>query len=380
MSAVHDIAQHRLDRIVVGRSPRMRAVFDYIAHVARGQSTVLITGESGTGKEVIASAIHAQSPRRNGPFVAVSCALFADSLIESELFGHERGAFTGATHSRVGRFERAEGGTIFLDDIDDVPLAMQVKLLRVLQTRRIERLGGQRSIPVDVRVLAGSKRPLQKMVAEGQFREDLFYRLNVISVDLPPLRERMEDLPLLVTHFLDRFYARRGERTPPVSDAVMQALLAYDWPGNVRELENVCERIAESAICGRIGIGCVAASVLFHRPSEPELPAVARTEESERPVARAGEVGRPAVTPQRPWAEGGFSLDEYLRKEEARLIAQAIAESGGNKSRAARLLGVKRSTLGDRIARCGADVHLRTFTSASERRGDEEPAGQEIRA
>ena len=170
MSAVHELAQHRLDRIVVGRSPRMRAVFDYITHVARGQSTVLITGESGTGKEVIASAIHAQSPRRAGPFVAVSCALFADTLIESELFGHERGAFTGATHSRAGRFERAEGGTIFLDDIDDVPLAMQVKLLRVLQTRRIERLGGVRSLPVDVRVLAGSKRPLQKTVPPASRR------------------------------------------------------------------------------------------------------------------------------------------------------------------------------------------------------------------
>ncbi|HEY0872076.1 MAG TPA: sigma-54 dependent transcriptional regulator [Vicinamibacterales bacterium] len=358
MRPVHDLAHHRLDRIVVGRSPRMRAVFDYINHVAGGQSTVLITGESGTGKEVIASAIHAQSSRRGGPFVAVSCALFADTLIESELFGHERGAFTGATHSRPGRFERAEGGTIFLDDIDDVPLAMQVKLLRVLQTRRIERLGSVRSLPVDVRVLAGSKRPLQKMVADGQFREDLFYRLNVISVDLPPLRERLEDLPLLVTHFLDRFYARRGECTPPISDAVMQAFLAYDWPGNVRELENVCERIAESAVCGRVGIGCVAASVLFHRPPDAEIAAAVRSDGAERPAARPAESARPPAAPQRPWTDGAFSLDDHLRKEEARLIAQAIAESGGNKSRAARLLGVKRSTLGDRIARSGSDGHL----------------------
>ncbi len=349
-AAAHDLAQHRLDSIVVGRSPRMRAVFDYIAHVGRSQGTVLITGESGTGKEVIASAIHAHSPRRKRPFVAVSCALFADTLIESELFGHERGAFTGATTHRVGRFERAEGGTLFLDDIDDVPMSMQVKLLRVLQNRSIERLGGVRSIPVDVRVLAGSKRDLKRMVVEGQFREDLYYRLNVIAVDLPPLRERLEDLPLLAAHFLDRFFARRGVPTPPVSEAVMQAFLAYDWPGNVRELENACERIAESVHCGRVGIGCVAASVLFHRPAET-------SESVASPLVSAastlGPVVMRSVPDSAPWAAGTFSLDDHMRRAESRLITSALAESRGNKSRAARLLGVKRSTLGDRIARCG---------------------------
>jgi transcriptional regulator with GAF, ATPase, and Fis domain len=341
----------RLDGVVVGRSARMRAVFDYIEHVGRGQGTVLITGESGTGKEVIASVIHARSPRRRRPFVAVSCALFADTLIESELFGHERGAFTGATHGRAGRFERAEGGTLFLDDIDDVPLSMQVKLLRVLQNRSIERLGGTRSIPVDVRVLAGSKRDLKQMVAEGQFREDLYYRLHVIAVDLPPLRERLEDLPLLAQHFLDKYFARRGMTTPPISDAVMQAFLAYDWPGNVRELENACERIAESSRCGRVGIGCVAASVLFHRPVDPD-------ESIEAPAETAGAepqpgAAMPGLPDMAPWAAGAFSLDDHLRQAEARLITSALAESHGNKSRAARLLGVKRSTLGDRIQRCG---------------------------
>jgi DNA-binding NtrC family response regulator len=361
MSAVGERAPSRLDGIVIGRSPRMRAIFDYIAHVGPGQGTVLVTGESGTGKEVIARAIHAHSPRRHGPFVAVSCALFADTLIESELFGHERGAFTGATQSRAGRFERAEGGTIFLDDIDDVPLGMQVKLLRVLQNRCIERLGGVRSIPVDVRVLAGSKRDLRQMVETGEFREDLYYRLHVIAVDLPPLRERLEDLPLLARHFLDGFYARRGLPAPPISDAVMQAFLAYDWPGNVRELENACERIAESAHCGRVGIGCVAASVLFHQPADPGGAAVAaapgRNERTTPDPDAAAGPPVPGASPVRdpsPWTTGPFSLDEHLRSEEARLIARALAETRGNKSRAARLLGIKRSTLGDRIERLRA--------------------------
>jgi DNA-binding NtrC family response regulator len=351
------------DDVVVGRSPRMQAVFEYIAHVGASQSTVLVTGESGTGKEVIARAIHSRSPRRPAPFVAVSCALFADSLIESELFGHERGAFTGAVAARPGRFERAEGGTLFLDDIDDVPLGMQVKLLRVLQTRCIERLGGTRTIPVDVRVVAGSKRDLRRMVADGSFREDLFYRLNVIPLNLPPLRERLEDLPELARHFLSRFYGRRGLDCPPISDAVMQAFLAYDWPGNVRELENACERMAESAHCGRIGIGCVAASVLFHRPlidlDRAAGLGVAPAADPMAGVSRARE-WEPS---EAPWNAGPFALDEYLRGLEAVLIRQALSESGGNKSQAARLLGVKRSTLGDRINRCGASA------------GDGDPAG-----
>ena len=362
MTAACQLAAPGLDDVVVGRSPRMRAVFDYIAHIGPGEGTVLITGESGTGKEVIARTIHAHSPRRSGPFVAVSCALFADTLIESELFGHERGAFTGATHSRPGRFERAEGGTIFLDDIDDVPLAMQVKLLRVLQNRCIERLGGTRSIPVNVRVLAGSKRSLKQMADAGEFREDLYYRLNVISVDLPPLRERKEDLPLLARHFLDRFFARRGRPTPPISDAVIQAFLAYDWPGNVRELENACERIAESAMCGRVGIGCVAPSVLFHAPVAAVVqgtPDTVAPREDETP-SPAPLRAPAAQADDAPWASGPFSLDDHLRNEEARLIARALAEARGNKSHAARLLGIKRSTLGDRIERLKTATAFRT--------------------
>src|SRR5499427_9328147 len=194
-----------MDNVIVGRSARMRAVFDFLKVIGTSDSTVLITGESGTGKEVIATLIHQSSRRRHRPFVAVSCALFSETLIESELFGHERGAFTGAIKDRAGRFEAAQGGTIFLDDIDDVPLSMQVKLLRVLQNRTIERLGGVHPVSVDVRVIAGTKRDLRQLVAEGRFREDLYYRLNVLPITLPPLRERREDIPLLMEHFLARF-------------------------------------------------------------------------------------------------------------------------------------------------------------------------------
>jgi len=341
-----------LESIVVGRSPRMRAVFEYLARIGPGQGSVLVTGESGTGKEVIANTIHLHSPRRDKPFVAVSCALFSDSLIESELFGHERGAFTGAMNARPGRFERAEGGTLFLDDIDDVPMSMQVKLLRALQNRTIERLGGVRPIPVDVRVVAGTKRDLRQLVSDGLFREDLFYRLNVLTVSLPPLRERREDLPLLIDHFMQRFLSRRGLPPLPMSGAVMQALLAYDWPGNVRELENMCERMAESCSCGHIRLGCLGASVVFaDEPAGAVIPSTLAVPELEfsgvvPDVLPAAHIDAVAVL-------DGTPLDIHLARVEARLIAAALARSGGNKSGAARLLGIKRSTLGDRIDKLG---------------------------
>src|SRR5216110_2610119 len=217
-----------MDSVVVGRSARMRAVFEFLRVIGNSDSTVLITGESGTGKEVTATLIHHASRRKHHPFVAVSCALFSETLIESELFGHERGAFTGAIKDRSGRFELADGGTIFLDDIDDVPLSMQVKLLRVLQNRTVERLGGTRTIPVNVRVIAGSKRDLKQLVSEGKFREDLYYRLNVL-----PLRERREDVPVLMEHFLSLYFKRRNEDVPRISDTVRQAFARYSWPGNV---------------------------------------------------------------------------------------------------------------------------------------------------
>jgi DNA-binding NtrC family response regulator len=324
--------QVTLDSVVVGKSARMRAVFEFLRVLGNSDSTVLITGESGTGKEVMATLIHQTSRRKHHPFVAVSCALFTETLIESELFGHERGAFTGAIKDRPGRFELAEGGTIFLDDIDDVPVSMQVKLLRVLQNRTIERLGGTRTVPVSVRVIAGSKRDLKRLVAEGKFREDLFYRLNVLPLTLPPLRERREDVPVLMEHFLERYFRRRNEDVPAVSAAVKQAFMRYSWPGNVRELENACERIAQTCSCGTIRVGCMSASILF----------------------RAG--GQPAdlvVPPVSVSDAAPISLDDRLREVEANLIGWALKVSGGNKSRAAELLQIKRSTLGDRINRCG---------------------------
>ena len=343
------------DAIVVGSSPRMRAIFDYIALIGPGQGTVLVTGESGTGKELVALAIHEHSVRRRQPFVPVSCALFSDSLIESELFGHERGAFTGAVAARPGRFERAHGGTLFLDDIDDVPLSMQVKLLRALQNRTIERLGSHDATAIDVRVVAGTKRDLRQMVHEGTFREDLYYRLNVLSIDLPPLRERREDVLALAEHFFARFFARAGKPAAPMSDGVRRAFLAYDWPGNVRELENACERAAESCTCGRVGTGCLAASVLFQADADVEAghatPAVPSA-----PGLPAGTASGRVTPPVSPRPEAGFALDEHLRRIEAELIRWALGQSHGNKSRAAALLGVKRSTLGDRITRCGIEA------------------------
>jgi DNA-binding NtrC family response regulator len=314
------------EAVVVGSSPRMREVFEFVNVIAGGDSSVLITGESGTGKELIANLIHHSSGRRHRPFVAVSCAILAETLIESELFGHERGAFTNAIKDRPGRFELAEGGTLFLDDIDDVPLAMQVKLLRVLQTRTVERVGGVRGIPIDVRVLTGSKRDLRKLVAAGAFREDLFYRLNVIPIQLPPLRERAEDIPLLVSHFLTRFFDAKGQAARPLSSAMLDAFRRYPWPGNVRELENVCERIAQTCICDMVVAGCVPAGILFH--SAPQ------------PAAGAPEVG-----------EG--SLDRRLAQLEAQIITAALRSVKGNKSKAAALLQIKRSTLGDRIKKLG---------------------------
>ena len=329
-------APFTIDSVVVGRSARMRAVFDFVRVIADSDSSVLVTGETGTGKEMIANLIHQSSSRRHKPFVAVSCAILSETLIESELFGHERGAFTGAIKDRPGRFELAQGGTIFLDDIDDVPMSMQVKLLRVLQNRTIERLGGTRTIPIDVRVVTGSKKDLKQLVAEGKFRDDLFYRLNVIPINLPPLRERREDISILMDHFIKRYFRNRGEEPRGVAPAVLQAFMRYPWPGNVRELENACERIAQTCTCDTVRVGCVPVSVLFHKYAEDQEPIV---ETHTHPSA--------------------VSLDDRLREVESNLISWALKVSGGNKSKAAELLNIKRSTLGDRIKKLNLG-HLET--------------------
>jgi DNA-binding NtrC family response regulator len=344
-----------LDDIVVGHSSRMRAIFDFVKVVSRSDSSVIITGESGTGKEVIANLLHHSSNRRHQPFVAVSCALFSENLIETELFGHERGAFTGAIKDKPGRFEMAQGGTLFLDDIDDVPLSMQVKLLRAIQNRTVERVGGTRSINVNVRVITGSKRDLKKMVAEGNFREDLYYRLNVLPITLPPLRERREDIPVLTDFFFKRFARGRGIETPEVSSAVRYAFSRYRWPGNVRELENACERIIQTCSCGTVRTGCLSAGLLFGAGD---------------PVAAAATAELTAGEPT------AVSLDDRLREVETNLISWALKVSDGNKSRAAELLSIKRSTLGDRITRCGLQdmPHAQAPVLVTEARDDEPTA------
>ncbi len=325
-------SQFSMDQVVVGHSPRMRAIFDFVKVVSKSDSSVIITGESGTGKEIIANVLHYSSARRHQPFVAVSCALFSETLIETELFGHERGAFTGAIKDKPGRFELAQGGTLFLDDIDDVPLGIQVKLLRALQNRTVERVGGTRTIPVNVRVITGTKRDLKQMVAEGKFREDLYYRLNVLPIVLPPLRERREDIPVLIDHFMRRFARERGLDVPELSPVVRHAFSKYRWPGNVRELENACERIIQTCSCGTVRVGCMAAGVLF------------AAAETGAPTAELTPVGA---------APKAISLDDRLKEVESNLIGWALKVSDGNKSKAAELLNIKRSTLGDRIARCG---------------------------
>jgi transcriptional regulator with GAF, ATPase, and Fis domain len=308
----------------------MRAIFDFVKVVSRSDSSVIITGESGTGKEIIAQMLHYTSSRKHQPFVAVSCALFSESLIETELFGHERGAFPCALQEKTGRFELAQGGTLFLDDIDDVPLSMQVKLLRALQNREVERVGGSRTIPVNVRIITGTKRDLRQLVAEGKFREDLYYRLNVLPVVLPPLRERREDIPVLMDHFFKRFARDKGIDVPEMSPVVAHAFSRYRWPGNVRELENACERIVQTCTCGAVRVGCLSASVLFG----------------------AAEGGH-ALPDGAAAAPMSISLDDRLKEVETNLIGWALKVADGNKSKAAELLSIKRSTLGDRIARCG---------------------------
>jgi two-component system, NtrC family, response regulator AtoC len=322
------------DQVVVGHSSRMRAIFEFLKVVSRSDSNVTLIGESGTGKEVIARVLHHQSPRRHQPFVAVSCALFSETLIESELFGHERGAFTGAHREKPGRFEVAQGGTLFLDDLDDVPLAIQVKLLRVLQNREVERVGATHPMPIDVRIVAGSKRDMKQMVAEGRFREDLYFRLNVLPIVLPPLRERREDVPVLMDYFLERFARDRGMAVPAISPVLREAFSRYDWPGNVRELENACERMIQTCTCGTLRVGCMSASILF--------------------AVSAGTAG--ASAPATADTGRAVSLDARLREVESGLIRWALQTTAGNKSRAAALLNIKRSTLGDRIARCGLAV------------------------
>ncbi len=313
---------------IIGHSGALREVLDVVAKVARTDSTVLITGESGTGKELIARAIHYNSRRVERRLVTVNCGAIPEELLESELFGHVRGAFTNAVASREGRFALANGGTIFLDEIGDMSPNLQVKLLRVLQEQTYEPVGSSKSETVNVRVIAATNQNLETAIREGRFREDLFYRLNVIPVEVPPLRQRREDIPLLVMHFLEVLNRERGTKIDSVSDAALEALSRYDWPGNVRELENLMERLTVLRGGGEIDLDDLPESVR-RRPAPPDALA---------------------------YGEGsgdGLDFRSVVDRFQADLIREALAKSGGNKKEAAEQLGLNRTTLIEKIKKLG---------------------------
>jgi len=302
---------------LIGRSPQMRRVYEMIDRVAPTNATVLIQGESGTGKELVARAIHYRSPRKDKPFVKVNCAALPEDLLESELFGHERGAFTGAVSKREGRFELADRGTLLLDEISETSPAFQAKLLRVLQEQEFERVGGSKTIKVDVRVIATTNKDLKQAIREGKFREDLYYRLNVLPIYLPPLRERKEDIPLLVQHFLEKYSRQNGLRIKSLSKKCLDMMMQYEWPGNVRELENVIERAV---------------------------------------VMSEGETIFPEnISLSSPVQKMGLSFPEEITLEEMekRLILHTLQRTGGNRTEAAKILGISVRTVRNKLKKYG---------------------------
>ncbi len=305
------------ERPIVAASPAMIGVLELLERAAEFKATVLLLGESGTGKEVLARAIHSQSPRRDDAFVAVNCGAIPANLLESELFGHAKGAFTGANKARRGLFLEADGGTLFLDEIGEMPVELQVKLLRVLQEEEIRPLGESKSRKVDVRVLAATSRDLERDVSAGRFREDLFYRLNVVRVDVPPLRERREDIPLLVDHFLEKFRTGLGKPVAGIADDALERLVAYAWPGNVRELENILERAVILCRDERLGLGEL-----------PEAVVAGNT------PAAGGAAGR-----------GDLSIKAARRRAEIEVIRRALQATDGNRTHAAKLLEISHRAL-----------------------------------
>ena len=302
---------------LIGRSPQMRRVYEMIDRVAPTNATVLIQGESGTGKELVARAIHYRSPRKDKPFVKVNCAALPEDLLESELFGHERGAFTGAVSKREGRFELADRGTLLLDEISETSPAFQAKLLRVLQEQEFERVGGSKTIKVDVRVIATTNKDLKQAIREGKFREDLYYRLNVLPIYLPPLRERKEDIPLLVQHFLEKYSRQNGLRIKSLSKKCLDMMMQYEWPGNVRELENVIERAV---------------------------------------VMSEGETIFPEnISLSSPVQKMSLSFPEEITLEEMekRLILHTLQRTGGNRTEAAKILGISVRTVRNKLKKYG---------------------------
>lgn len=316
---------------IIGSSAEMQKVYALIEKIADTDSTVLITGESGTGKELIARTIHYNSARSRNNFVPINCAAIPKDLLESELFGHEKGAFTGAVNMRIGRFELGNGGTLFLDEIGELDPSMQVKILRVLQEREFERVGGTKTIKVDVRILAATNKDLESETKEGRFREDLYYRLNVIPLHLPPLRDRREDIPLLIDHFLNKYAKRRETPLPVITQEAMDIIMVYEWKGNVRELENLIERLFT-----------LKAGEVVTPDDLPDRFLGERAERTKDKIADSDIAGA-VVT------RDGIDINEVLENLEKDLIMQAMRLSGGVKSKAAELLNLNRTTLVEKL-------------------------------
>lgn len=310
--------------MLVGKSSAMQRLLSLIERVAQSQSSVLVTGESGTGKELVARAIHFNSERKEAPFVAINCGAIPENLIESELFGHEKGSFTGADQRKEGLFETANGGTLFLDEIGELPAMMQVKLLRVLQEREFRRVGGTKNLPLDIRLVSATNKIFEEEVKEGRFREDLFYRLNVIRVELPPLRERRDDIPLLMNHFYQKL---TGEASLPISASALQRLIDYDWPGNIRELENLVERCLVLGWQKELTIDCLPAQFVGKQ---------------------LGEQGTLHAVP-----DEGMDLEAYLGEIEKTLLLSALEKSNGVRKKAAKLLGITFRSIRYRLVKYG---------------------------
>ena len=353
-----EAGMERASKEIIGRGTTLRGVFRIVEKVAPTDSTVLVTGESGTGKELIVRCLHEASPRAGKPFVAVNCGAIPRELLESELFGYEKGAFTGALHARAGRFELAQGGTIFLDEIGEMDPALQVKLLRVLQEKEVEHVGGTGPSPVDVRVVAATNRDLEAEVEAGRFREDLFYRLNVIPIQLPALRERQGDVPLLAQAFLRRFCQHRGREEMRLAPQARAVLEAYAWPGNVRELENCMERVSILAegdaieaedLPAKIRKAAAEAMAAGQAVPAPEAGAESASA-AQMAAAQAGAFRWPDLA---DLERLGMGLRDFLAACEDRLVEEALAQAQHQHALAARRLGIKRTTLIEKLRRKG---------------------------
>ena len=330
---------------IIGESPQIREVFDIVGRAAASQSTVMIYGESGTGKELIARALHLNSPRASKPFIAVNCAAIPHDLLESELFGYEKGAFTGAVNTRIGRMELANKGTIFLDEIGDMPPTLQVKLLRVLAEREIDRIGSTKSTPIDIRVITATHRNLEAAIEEGQFREDLYYRLNIIPLNLPPLRDRKTDIPLLAAYFLKQCNGSGSSKT--ISDEAMNVLVNYSWPGNIRELANFVERMVVLSIGSTITPRDLPDKVLGEVPREKWIPLEKGSEPEGNPaqilqqsLKQSFHVGIP---------DEGINLKKLVEDFEKELLIEALEKTDWVKNKAAILLNLNRTTLVEKL-------------------------------